>query len=94
MVQVVDEVKRQLPDVKVEVTDQFNFEYAEVSVRLTDPSGAKLRTTLLRFLQRARAVASSTAHASWALEGGAGTHQGRPDVLELSLPQPYPRGRR
>jgi hypothetical protein len=46
MVQVVDEVKRQLPDVKVEVTDQFNFEYAEVSVRLTDPSGAKLRATI------------------------------------------------
>jgi hypothetical protein len=42
MAQVVAEVKRQLPDVEVEVTDQFNFEYAEVSVRLTDPSGARL----------------------------------------------------
>jgi hypothetical protein len=46
MAQVVAEVKRQLPDVKVEVTDQFNFEYAEVSVGLTDPSGARLYTAI------------------------------------------------
>jgi hypothetical protein len=46
MAQIVAEVKRQLPDVKVEVTDQFNFEYAEVSVRLTDPSGARLYTAI------------------------------------------------
>jgi hypothetical protein len=46
MVQVVDEVKRQLPDVGVEVTDQFNVQYAEVNVRLTDPSGAKLHAVI------------------------------------------------
>jgi hypothetical protein len=46
MAQVVAEVKRQLPDVKVEVTDRFNYEYAEVSVRLTDSSGARLYTAI------------------------------------------------
>jgi predicted dithiol-disulfide oxidoreductase (DUF899 family) len=46
MDQIVAEVKRQLPDVGVEVTDRFNFEYAEVSVRLIDPSGAKLHAAI------------------------------------------------
>jgi hypothetical protein len=46
MAQVVSEVKRQLPDVRVEVTDRFNYEYAEVSVRLTGPSGARLYTAV------------------------------------------------